>query len=88
MKRYKTTITLTENQLEALISVFDWLVPHRDEYVETEYKASIKQIENKLDKAENDISLQKQLHKQKNVTKIENYDFLKMMEWQKNNKIK
>ena len=50
MKRYKTTITLTENQIEALNSVFQWLIPHRNEFVDTGHRAGILQIEKKLNK--------------------------------------
>ena len=51
MKTFKTTITLTEKQIQSLDSVFQWLIPHRDEYVDTGYRAGLLQIEKKLDKA-------------------------------------
>ena len=69
MKRYKTKITLTENQIEALNSVFDWLVPHRDEYVDTEYKANIVQIDKKLYKAVEEINFLKNLQKRREYKK-------------------
>ena len=59
MKRYKTTITLTENQIEALNSVFQWLIPHRNEFVDTGHRAGILQIEKKLNKAEQAIDIHK-----------------------------
>lgn len=69
MKKYKTTITFTENQVKALNNVFQWLIPHRDEYVDSGHRAGIIQVDKKLHKAVKEFAHLKRVDKRNEYMK-------------------